>query len=123
MGYTTEFRGDFQITPALSGDVIKELISFAATRHGGNIEPFEGMPGLYCDWVPSEDGTKLCWNGSEKFYHYVEWLEWLIGNKFAPKSYKLNGSVKWRGEDFDDVGIITIKDNIVLSKVMEVNFN
>jgi len=37
-----------------------------------------GQPNCYCQWIPSEDGTAIAWDGGEKFYDYVEWLEYLI---------------------------------------------
>jgi hypothetical protein len=70
-------------------------------------------PGLWCQWVVSEDGTQLEWDGGEKFYNYVEWLEYLIGNFFAPLGYVLNGNVEFQGEDYDDFGTISVEDNIV----------
>lgn len=113
MGYTTEFSGEFSITPVMKSEHLNELKSFVGKRHGGDIDPFEGMPGLWCDWEPSEDGSKLRWNGSEKFYNYIEWLEYLIESKLHTHGYKVNGSVKWRGEDFEDFGVINVKDSIV----------
>ena len=29
-------------------------------------EPPDGQPGLWCDWVPTEDGCGMEWNGREK---------------------------------------------------------
>jgi len=82
-------------------------------------------PGLWCQWIPVDEESHLpCegidnltryigWDGGEKFYRYVEWLEFLIRNFLEPWGYKLNGAVKYRGEDFDDFGTITVKDNEV----------
>lgn len=78
--------------------------------------PPRNQPGLWCDWV-IEDG-KLVWNDSEKFYNYVEWLEYMIKNFFQPKGYVLNGEMKFQGEDFYDRGKIVIVNNKVM-KVME----
>lgn len=38
------------------------------------------QPGLWCQWIISDDGTKLEWDGNEKFYNYTEWLL-VINNK------------------------------------------
>ena len=73
--------------------------------------PPSTQPGLWCKWTPNEDGTELEWDGGEKFYHYTEWLFYLINKIIAPNGYVLNGEVKWRGEDFDDVGTILVEDN------------
>lgn len=72
------------------------------------------QPGLWCDWVVTEDGMGLEWNGMEKFYYYEEWLEYLIENFFAPLGYILNGFVEYQGEDYGDFGTITITDNVIV---------
>jgi hypothetical protein len=80
------------------------------------------QPGLYCQWVPNEDGTELQWDGSEEFYHYVEWLEYYIKNFFNRWDIKLNGTVEFWGEREGDRGFIIVKDNVVLvSKTLEEN--
>ena len=78
-----------------------------------NNDPPKGQPGLWCQWTPNEDGSVLEWDGGEKFYHYVDWIEYLIKNFIGPWGYKLNGEVEWKGEELDDLGIITIKDNVI----------
>jgi hypothetical protein len=72
-----------------------------------------GQPGLWNQWNPSEDGTKIQWDGSEKFYNYTEWLEYLINTFLAPWGYKVNGQVEWRGEDNSDIGVLEVIDNVV----------
>lgn len=74
------------------------------------------QPGLWCQWVLSEDGTTLEWDGGEKFYEYIKWLEYLIKNFFKPWGIKLNGEIQWRGESFDDNGIIVVKNNKVTTR-------
>jgi hypothetical protein len=81
----------------------------------GNIPP-QGQPGLWCKWCPNEEGTAIVWNGVEKFYDYVKWLEYLIAHFLRPWGYVLNGEVKWRGEDRDDRGIIRVSDSEVRTK-------
>lgn len=77
--------------------------------------PPNGQPGLWCQWVPNEAGDLLEWDGGEKFYDYVEWLEYLIEHFFQPWGYVLNGVVRYYGEDSDDRGLIRITDNAVES--------
>jgi hypothetical protein len=43
----------------------------------------ECQPGLWCQWVISEDGTKLEWDGGEKFYEYAAWLKYYINHFFS----------------------------------------
>jgi hypothetical protein len=164
MGYTTEFRGKFSITPKLTNNHKKYLIYFSDNRHVkwdvlklqtdidskkrsdillkkvglplGNEgkyftasdadgrgyppdsildynQPPYGVPGLWLGWIPNETGTQLKWNLVEKFYYYREWLQFLIDEFFKPWGYTLNGEVHYYGEDEDDYGIITIKNNVM----------
>ena len=80
--------------------------------------PPKTQPGLWCQWVPTEDGWHLEWDGNEKFYNYVEWLEYLIEKILAPKGYVLNGTIDWQGEDFNDRGTITVADNVVTTNLV-----
>lgn len=75
--------------------------------------PPEGQPGLWCKWAPTSDGEYIAWNGVEKFYDYVEWLEYLIQHFLQPWGYSLNGEVTWKGEDSGDMGKIIVKNNEV----------
>lgn len=77
-----------------------------------NVPP-QGQPGLWCQWVPDETGEAILWDGVEKFYEYVAWLEYLIEHFLKPWGYTLNGEVSWQGEDSDDRGTIYVKDNMV----------
>jgi hypothetical protein len=77
-----------------------------------NVPP-KTQPGLWCQWVPTEDGWFLEWDGGEKFYNYVEWLEYLIEKVLKPRGYSLSGEIEWVGEDPDDRGMIRVKDNVV----------
>lgn len=76
--------------------------------------PPSTQPGLWCQWVPSEDRMSIQWDGNEKFYHYTEWIEYLIKEFLAPAGYILNGQVRWQGEDVNDFGVLEIKDNKVI---------
>lgn len=73
--------------------------------------PPKTQPGLWLQWVPTDDGWFLEWDGNEKFYNYVEWLQYLIDKVLDPKGYKLNGEIEWQGEDRDDIGKIRVTDS------------
>lgn len=77
-------------------------------------EPPQGQPGLWCQWVPI-DGA-LVWDGNEKFYNYVEWLQYIIDNFLKPWGVTLNGEVEWKGEDSGDMGKIIVKNNEITVK-------
>lgn len=79
-----------------------------------------GQPGLWCQWVPSPCGTEIEWDGGEKFYDYVRWLQYLLENFLEPWGYTLNGTVEWQGEDDDDRGRIVVKDNKVSTKMARI---
>ena len=77
-----------------------------------NYPPY-GQPSLWCQWVPTEDGTGIKWDGSEKFYEYIEWLGYIIDHFLTPWGYVLNGTVSWVGEDSGDTGDIIVANNAV----------
>jgi hypothetical protein len=86
--------------------------------HSGNDvvnsnKPPEGQPGLWCQWTPNENGTAIEWDGGEKFYYYVEWLEYLIKHFLGMWGYRLNGTVTYQGEAEGDKGSIIVVDNVV----------
>ena len=74
-----------------------------------------GVPGLYCGWTVGEDDQSVVWDEGEKFYSYLEWLDYLVSRFLAPWGYTLNGSCVWSGEDSDDVGTLLCRDNVVTS--------
>lgn len=113
MGYQTDLFGTLKTDKQMSPEQIKQLKEFADTRHGGNTEHYPDVPGFWCQWVPTDDGMGLEWDGNEKFYNYVEWLEHLIKKFFIPWGIKLNGEIEWEGEESGDLGKIIVTDNIV----------
>jgi hypothetical protein len=93
---------------------------FAGQAHEDNVidhnSPPSTQPSLWLQWRPTDDGTAIEWDGGEKFYEYVEWIEYLIAKILAPRGYTLTGAVQWRGENFDDMGTILIQNNVVTVK-------
>lgn len=85
-----------------------------------------GQPGHWCQWVvrpaePDENAptasTILEWDGGEKFYEYVEWMEYLIEHFFSRWGYTLNGEISWQGEEPGDIGLIIVDDSKVTQKM------
>ena len=74
----------------------------------------EGAPegSYYAQWIINKNGN-LCWNGGEKFYGYKHWLYYYIKKFFIPWGYKVNGRIRYKGEDSSDKGYITIKNNFI----------
>lgn len=82
----------------------------------------ECQPGLWCQWIITEDGTELQWDGGEKFYNYVEWLKYLINHFFSKWGILLNGEVYWYGEEDSDKGVIVVKDNVIKLKYAKITY-
>jgi len=80
-----------------------------------NKQPYT-QPGLWCQWIVSDykQNDILEWDGSEKFYSYIDWLKYLMENFFIPWGYVLNGTIKWQGENMGDTGLIEVKDNNII---------
>ena len=45
------------------------------------------QPSFYCQWEPCWDGCCFTWDGTEKFYNAVPWLEYLIDHFLKPEAY------------------------------------
>lgn len=151
MGYTTDFNGRVEIKPPLNASEIEFLKKFAGTRRMNRKEgpyfvdgpgmagqdhtpgiidynhPPAGQPGLWCQWVPTDDGKFIEWNGAEKFYNSSEWMTYIIDHflkadakakgalKFL-KPHTCNGEVEAQGEDANDRWKLVVKDNKVTVK-------
>lgn len=76
--------------------------------------PPTGQPGLWCQWIPTYNGRGIQWDGGEKFYKYVEWLQYIVNHFLVAWGYVLNGTVHWQGELPDDIGKITVENNKII---------
>lgn len=77
-------------------------------------KPPDGQPGLWCQWVPTKNRRALVWDGEEKFYNFVEWLQYLLAHFLTPWGYSLRGTVRWCGEEPGDEGVIEVRDSRVI---------
>jgi hypothetical protein len=94
MGYNTRFDGDFILDRPLSREHKVALERFAEMEHTPGEDGKPLAPECHwCQWVPSADGTRSCWDGQEKFYCWEEWLKYLIEHSLEPWGYRLNGEV------------------------------
>lgn len=138
--YTRRMKRDAEKTMA-TPDPIREAVGLPVGIQGGyfvgdqdnfgqnrtpdileyNTPPF-GQPGLWCQWVPTEDGTAIEHDGGEKFYDYVEWIGYLIEHFLKPWGYTVSGKVQWRGEEDSDLGQISIDDNVVTTQEGRVTY-
>ena len=112
MGYTTDFRGRLELSKILTYEQLKEYNLFVDTRHE---DGYTDKPSIWLQWEIINDGKDqyLEWDGSEKFYNYIEWIEYIIEHFFSKWGVDLNGVIQWRGEDWDDMGRIVVIDNEV----------
>lgn len=83
--------------------------------------PPSTQPGLWCGWCYNAEKNAIEWECKEKFYYfsillisnYIEWIQYIIKKILTPRNYILNGDVHWKGEDKNDYGTISIRDNHV----------
>ena len=126
MGYNTDFCGKFKLNKKLTPKRVKEINDFSEADHeydygkaDKGIE--QEFPGNTCQWIASEKGKCIQWDGNEKFYQPEEWLRYIIKKFLAPYGYVLNGEVWFRGEEFDDAGTIVVRKNHIVT-VMNMSF-
>lgn len=164
MGYTTDFTGEVRIDPPLNDDERTFLELFATSRRmhrsagpyfvGGNGDYGQGdgpdqvydhnspppnQPGLWCQWVPNDDGTAIIWDEGEKFYKSEAWMAYLINHFLKPGAeaskpsavdmgydfsgftfdHTLNGVIYAQGEDPDDTWRLVVHNNQVSSESPE----
>jgi hypothetical protein len=159
MGYTTDFHGQITVDPPLNEAERGYLNKFAGTRRMDRTKgpyfvdgtgdcgqgrdadinnynrPPAGQPSLWCQWVPTEDGTAIAWDGGEKFYEADEWMRYLIDHFLKPGAWAknaasgpkangasifgdhvCNGTIEAHGEDPNDHWLLVVKDNVVTRK-------
>jgi len=112
MGYSTDFRGQLEFNKPLTNDMVQTYEKFANQRHEDGYQP-NGKPSIWLQWeITKQDGKYyLEWDGGEKFYEYVKWLEYVIKYIFKGWGLKLTGEIEWRGEEWGDTGTIVVEDN------------
>lgn len=138
MGYTTDFDGEFKVNKPVNKktyDVIKGLNETRRMRREGledvygvegefyveddnkgvvdHNSPPKTQPSLWCGWEIKDDKQTIKWDGVEKFYGYVEWIEYIIAKILEPQEYLLKGIVSFQGEESSDIGKICIENNKV----------
>lgn len=159
MGYNTRFDGRVVVTPPLNPREISYLTRFAQSRRmlqtegpyyvgGGSPwapdvldsnRPPEDQPGLWCEWLPTDDGTAIVVDEeTEKFYDADRWMLYLIVTFLGPEAtvarelqdpvpgrdypeelahftfdHVLNGVLEAHGEYEEDVWRLIVRDNQV----------
>jgi hypothetical protein len=111
VGYTTDFTGEFRFEGAVPAETILRLMDLAG--EDGNDLPGDWPDDGYCQWVLTKDRGGLRWDGNEKFYDYVEWLEAIIANVLKPAGIGLTGTVGYQGEEIGDSGVLIAEGDTV----------
>lgn len=134
MGYTTTFTGRVAVTPALNAAEVAFLNEFAAERHDDYEIP--GIPRTpWCQWVPTDDGTAIEWDGGEKFVDAAPWMRFLIDEFLRPSArmcsdtsgrfgrftfdHVVNGTIEAQGKQADDRWDLVVVDNAVTIRTYE----
>jgi len=113
MGHNTSFTGIFKLNKEITLSLLRK---FETLNEGEDLGiKMIDQPSGYCQWMPTKDGMGIEYDGGEKFYDYVEWIEWVITNLLKPEGYVVNGEVEWR-DDYGETGKIIVKDNKVQAK-------
>ena len=114
MGYTTKFTGKFMLNKpmSLSHAALIEKVNrdeiMAADWPDLPGDAGRTQPKGYFQWTVSKDRRSIEWDGSEKFYYYDEWLQWLVDKFLTPWGYSISGEVAYQGETTNDLGILKI---------------
>lgn len=116
-GFQDSFREGVGLPLGTDGEYFVGGKGHCGQDHDASIidynEPPSTQPSLWCQWIANDGGNSIEWDGGEKFYDYIDWIKYLISNFLKPWGYSINGTVKWRGEGFSDIGKIVIIDNQV----------
>lgn len=117
MAETRRMKRNLPAHFGVEGEFYVEGTGFSGQDHDATVieynTPPSTQPSLWLQWNISEDGTTLAWDENEKFYSYVTWLAYLYKQILLPLGYELSGSIKWRGEEFDDTGEIQVGGAVV----------
>lgn len=158
MGYTTDFIGHIDISPSLNEAELAYLNAFrlsrrfdrpggpyevppnpyAEERTGVDVDAYNriapGQPQLWCQWEACWQGCCLAFDGHEKFYQPVRWMEYLIEHFLKPGAeasnsglsvfdefsfdHRLDGLVVGCRRDNKELFGIRVADNVVTTETL-----
>jgi len=153
MGYTTDFHGSITIDPPCNMEEIEYINRFSSTRRMKRKSgPYTALPGsdgfgqdrsedileynapppeqpsLWCHWVVDDTGTRIEWDGGEKFYEAAEWMQYVIDHFLRPAAiaqaelpflqanHTCNGEIEAQGEEYEDRWLLVVENNRVGTK-------
>lgn len=113
MGYSTDFDGTIALSRPLTIAEARTVLDWNEEDRGGTGKPGKHPDG-YMQWLPTDDLRGLVWDGNEKFYDYVEWMEWLVA-RLAEWGIAGNGAIHWQGEENGDTGVLSVTGSTVIA--------
>ncbi len=86
------------------------LINFGQNKDDSiidyNLAPLDLSLWLQWNFLISGEEIIIAWDGGEKFYDYEEWLDFIY-NSLLSVGLSFSGKIEYRGEDWDDSGVIS----------------
>lgn len=118
MGYTTEFTGELRFTHELTASqlaYIQQFLGEDVRDHKDWGTPEELGLQYTVDLRLTNDFSGIEWDGSEKAYHMVNQVNFVIGKmKDKYPDFGLVGRLSARGEDCDDVWELVIENGVAV---------
>lgn len=111
MGYTTKFSGSVKLSRPLTLKEAKTFLTWSDDRDSIEFGDKEKISS-YLQWVLSKSLDRIGWDGNEKFYDYEKWMQFVC-DWLTEIGVGANGDLTWSGESADDVGVLSVKDNLV----------
>jgi hypothetical protein len=65
-------------------DADESILDYNSSGNKSILDSSGNQPGLWCQWVPTNDRKGIEWDGGEKFYAYVEWIIFIIEHFLKP---------------------------------------
>ncbi len=76
-----------------------------------SLPPVE-QPTLWCKWCPSDSGKSIVWSGN-KFFGYIEWLEYIIEHFLITWGREVSGMIDIRNDQDTSLGYLKVIHNKV----------
>jgi len=107
MWYTTDFSWQLIFSKPLSEAQIT-LFEQISWERGNTVQSKRGgkAPDSYCAREITKDGTWLERDGSEKFYYYEEWLNYIETQVLRKRGIIMEGGLQFQWEEIWDTWVI-----------------
>lgn len=115
MGYTTTFEGSIKVKPPFDKELADKINAYCREDHTNQ------YPGRWCGW--ETDGEGIHWNGGEKFYNSLQWMEHLIQTYVKPTGRTADGTIECHGEENTDIWRIEVRENTVTRTNPQITWN